>query len=178
MLLSQTMWGHFVGNLTAGYTLKTVHSTGKTYQLLFFTLHHYLSLIIPSWSYIFSVFEGINHITRNILVDPIAPGSMTGTLMPFDQNVFLGGDAFGASFYEQGFYYAPPRCLNGSTSAIQCKLHVFFHGCEMGYEYIGTDFIQTAGFLEVAEANDMIMIFPTVTQYTHTDQLHLSLIHI
>ena len=107
----------------------------------------------------YSVFDGLNHITRNILNDPIAPGSISGTLMPYDQNVFLDGDAYGASFYEQGFYYAPPRCIDGT---IQCKLHVFFHGCEMGYEYIGTDFIQTAGFLEVAEANDMIMLFPTV----------------
>ena len=79
--------------------------------------------------------------------------------MPFDQNPFLGGDAIGASFHEQGFYYAPPRCTDG---IVQCKVHVFFHGCEMGYDDIQTDFIQVVGFMEVAEANDIIVIFPTV----------------
>ena len=85
---------------------------------------------------------------------------MANIVMPFDQNQFTNGDAYGASFYEQGFYYAPPNCIDGT---VQCRLHIFFHGCLMGYEYIGTEFIETAGLLEVAEANDIVMIFPTVS---------------
>ena len=101
----------------------------------------------------------MNHILGGNLNQPIEPDTMSRTLMPFDQNPFLDGDAHGASFHEQGFYYAPPRCENGT---VQCKLHVFFHGCEMGFDTIETDFIQIAGFMEVAEANDMVLIFPTV----------------
>jgi len=32
----------------------------------------------------------------------------------------------------------------------------------MFYDNIGTDFVVGSGFLDVAEANDMVMIFPQV----------------
>ena len=103
----------------------------------------------------------MKHILGGNLSEPIEPGSMSNPLLQYDQNQFFDGSAAEASFDDLGFYFVPPLCEEGS---VQCKLHVFFHGCQMGYEFIGTDFIQTAGFLEVAEANNMIMLFPNVSK--------------
>lgn len=90
----------------------------------------------------------------------LTPGSMNGNLVEFDQTEFFpGGDADGSSMDQTGFYYLPPSCQG---SVVTCKLHIFFHGCAMGQEYIGTEFIETAGFIEVADANNIILLFPQV----------------
>jgi len=39
-------------------------------------------------------------------------------------------------------------------------LHFYFHGCLTGREFNGTDHIANSGYLEVAEANNMIVVFP------------------
>lgn len=43
------------------------------------------------------------------------------------------------------------------------RLHFFFHGCNMHANHIGTSFIEQAGFIEVADANDIVIIFPQVS---------------
>lgn len=42
------------------------------------------------------------------------------------------------------------------------RLHIFFHGCSMQAEEIGTGFIRESGFIEIADANNLVMIFPQV----------------
>ena len=92
----------------------------------------------------------------------LTPGSMNGNLVEFDQEEFFDGDADGASMDSTGFYYIPPNCQDG---LIVCKLHIFFHGCAMGQEFIGTEFIETAGFIEIADTNDIVLLFPQVSSY-------------
>ncbi|CAL8078985.1 unnamed protein product [Orchesella dallaii] len=41
-----------------------------------------------------------------------------------------------------------------------CKVHVYFHGCGEGREFKGTSFVTRSNYLEVAEANNIIMLFP------------------
>ena len=43
---------------------------------------------------------------------------------------------------------------------LECKLHVAFHGCLQGKQLIGTEFIQHSGFNQVADANDIIILYP------------------
>ena len=81
---------------------------------------------------------------------------MTGRLLKFDQEEFFQS-ASGASMEDFGFVYIPPACEDGS---LQCRLHVFFHGCTMQHQVIGTDFITNAGFIEIADANNIVVLFP------------------
>ena len=62
-----------------------------------------------------------------------------------------------------GYIYIPPQCEPGNESpnATLCLLHIFFHGCTMQPENIGTDFITTIGFPELADANDLVVLFPS-----------------
>ena len=56
-----------------------------------------------------------------------------------------------------------------------CHLHVFFHGCAMSTDSIGTEFLENSGLLEMAEANQIVMLFPQVfTSFTKKACLFLS----
>ena len=43
-----------------------------------------------------------------------------------------------------------------------CYFHVFFHGCAMSADNIGTEFIENSGLLEMSEANNIVLLFPQV----------------
>jgi len=81
-----------------------------------------------------------------------------GRLTEFDQQEFYDGDAENHSMEGEGFIYTPARCAEGR----QCHLHLHFHGCGMGSGWIGDSFIRNSGFLAVADASDMILLFPQV----------------
>jgi poly(3-hydroxybutyrate) depolymerase len=46
--------------------------------------------------------------------------------------------------------------------AASCSLHVVFHGCQQGASFVGDAFVRRGGYLEVAEANRMVLLFPQV----------------
>jgi hypothetical protein len=58
----------------------------------------------------------------------------------------------------QVFYYIPLGCENGG-----CDRHLSLHGCLQSYENIGLDYITKLGYLEIAEKNKIIMIFPQMS---------------
>ena len=78
------------------------------------------------------------------------------------------------SFDEQGFVYFPSACTNGR----KCPIHVALHGCQQGTSslrrslafaarrrlagkaYVGDTFAVNAGYLEVAELNNIIVVIP------------------
>ena len=51
-------------------------------------------------------------------------------------------------------------CSDGEHS---CHLHVHFHGCGMERGWLGDGYIQRTGFLPLAEANNIVMMFPQVS---------------
>jgi poly(3-hydroxybutyrate) depolymerase len=55
----------------------------------------------------------------------------------------------------QGYIYVPRHCHRQ-----RCYLHFYFHGCLNGREFNGTDHIVNSGYLDVAEANNLIIVFP------------------
>ncbi|CAF1344148.1 unnamed protein product [Rotaria sordida] len=63
-----------------------------------------------------------------------------------------------ASFDDEGFIYFPSACANGK----KCSIHVALHGCQQGKSFAGDIFATKAGYLEVAELNNIIVIFPQV----------------
>lgn len=79
------------------------------------------------------------------------PAGRARTARPFDQRPF--GDA---TLTDIGYVYVPETCESGGD----CRIHVFFHGCEQSAEAIGTELVANAGFNRWAEANDIVVLYP------------------
>jgi poly(3-hydroxybutyrate) depolymerase len=89
------------------------------------------------------------------LADGTAP--RPAGLVSFDQRPYAeaaGSRGLAAS----GWLYVPEACAGGSEA--RCRLHVFFHGCKQGASYVGDAFVKRSGFLEVAESNRIVLLFP------------------
>jgi len=61
-----------------------------------------------------------------------------------------------------GVIYVPTACQNGA----RCKLHIHFHGCGAMYDFLGLYYVNYIGFNEVAEANNIIILYPQASLST------------
>ena len=80
-------------------------------------------------------------------------------LVEFDQRPYSaisGSDGLA----ERGWIFIPATCAAGG--AAHCRLHVVFHGCEQGRSSIGDQFVRGSGYLELAAANDLVLLFPQI----------------
>jgi poly(3-hydroxybutyrate) depolymerase len=80
-------------------------------------------------------------------------------LSEFDQRPYAAA-AGSAGLADSGWLFVPEGCESGAEA--RCRLHVVFHGCKQGGSFIGDAFIRRSGFLEVAEANRIVLLFPQV----------------
>lgn len=65
----------------------------------------------------------------------------------------------GSGFAETGYAYLPEYCA-GDTA--KCRLHIAFHGCRQGKEFVDDRFARMAGLNEWAESNRIIVLYPQV----------------
>jgi len=78
-------------------------------------------------------------------------------LFAFDQGLYTPGfTPASVSMDETGFVYVPTSCQNGE----KCKLHICFHGCEQGYQFVQNTFIETNQLNMWAESNNIIVLYP------------------
>lgn len=77
-----------------------------------------------------------------------------GTLELFNQRPLSGNSK---SLEAWGYYYVPPQCATRT-----CGVTLVLHGCEQGAEAVGTDFIKQSGYLQQADARDLVMVFPQI----------------
>jgi len=91
----------------------------------------------------------------------LAPGraARDAGLVTFDQRPYAAL-ADSAGLAATGWLYVPEACSAGATEA--CRLHVVFHGCQQGGSFVGDAFVRGAGYLEVAEANRIVLLFPQI----------------
>ena len=94
----------------------------------------------------------LNHIYDNL--NPPA-GTLSGKLIKFDQSEFI--HSFISSMSDTAYAYVPKSCETQT-----CKVHVVFHGCHQGASTIGNLFYTTTGYNELADANDMIVLYPQI----------------
>lgn len=80
-------------------------------------------------------------------------------LATFDQRPYAT-QAGSSGLAEQGWLYVPEACATGADGT--CRLHVVFHGCQQGGSFVGDAFIRRSGYLEVAEANRIVLLFPQI----------------
>src|SRR6516165_1472129 len=116
----------------------------------------------------------LQHIYNNVLSDPTP--STPGRIVRFEQAPFLGKDEARASMGTYGFAYIPSRVQEGAKAR---GVHIVLHGCKQGYDYVnfvagradvtnqppyGNRYITTTGYNEMAESNDIIMLYPQATR--------------
>lgn len=67
----------------------------------------------------------------------------------------------GSSFAESGFAYVPEACV-GNVG--ECRLHLAFHGCRQGKQFIEDRFARMSGLNEWAESNRIVVLYPQVNK--------------
>lgn len=115
-------------------------------------------------------------ILRHIYGDLKDPSPTTdGDFIRFDQSEFFGNAASNASMAPFGYAYIPSKVAKREAEAL--GVHIVMHGCKQGYDYVnfvngaadvqnqppyGARYITTTGYMEMAEANNLILLFPQV----------------
>lgn len=99
------------------------------------------------------------------IIEHIYPGanppaaSATGEMIAFDQTEFLPNAI--TSMSSTGYLYVPQSCQSGTT---ECRIHVAIHGCEQGYESINDEYYNTTGYNEMADTNNLIVLYPQASK--------------
>jgi len=92
---------------------------------------------------------------------PLTPrvAMVSSNVFEFSQSFYmpLGIAPSAISMAPQGFVYVPTACQNGT---VECRLHIFLHGCQTGVGDVGTTIVMHAGLNEWAEANNIIVLYP------------------
>jgi hypothetical protein len=113
------------------------------------------------------------NILKHIYGDHIRPAKNTqmikDNLLEFSQREY-----FTTYMDKIGYVYVPrgcrcqldPRMTTASSSTI-CSVHVVFHGCKQGREFVDTKFVINSGYNEIAEVNNIIILYPQI----HTDMI-------
>ncbi|XP_053320611.1 uncharacterized protein LOC128492172 [Spea bombifrons] len=101
-------------------------------------------------------YEALNHIYGG-LSRPSSSSGFTGQLILFDQTEYFklaAPSTYGMD--TAGYVYIPSSCQSGT----RCRLHIAFHGCLQGREKVGDRFARYAGYNQVADLNNLIILYP------------------
>ena len=85
-----------------------------------------------------------------------APQATAGNLVDLDVSAYFGS---GSDVGDIAYAYVPDAC-RGKVQ--DCGLHIAFHGCVQGAEFIEDRFATQAGFNEWAEPNNIVVVYPQV----------------
>ncbi|MCP3867837.1 MAG: hypothetical protein GY703_07030, partial [Gammaproteobacteria bacterium] len=89
---------------------------------------------------------------------PKAHDSDLSEVITFDQTAFFDKNDGSVSLHEAGHVYVPKSCITGMS----CQIHVAFHGCMQNQDEIQDAFYRNAGYNEIAETNNIIVLYPQV----------------
>ncbi len=84
------------------------------------------------------------------------PGASAENLVAADFSAYFDADS---DVSNTGYLYVPDSCSSGAGD---CGLHIAFHGCVQGAEFIDERFAAQSGFNEWAESNKLIIAYPQV----------------
>lgn len=88
----------------------------------------------------------------------LVPGAeVSGNLRSFDQTNYFSGSS--TSIGSTGYIYTPTKCAQLEP----CALHVVYHGCSQTINDIGNAYAVHTGYNSWAEANNIVMLYPYVT---------------
>lgn len=99
----------------------------------------------------------LNYIYGNIK-KPKKKVQIKENLIQFDQAEFYENLPSPTSMDTIGYIYVPTHCKTNKG----CPLHIAFHGCAMGRQISGEAFVRNGGYNDVAELNNIIILYPQV----------------
>lgn len=103
-------------------------------------------------------YETLKHLLGEEIVAPSGSTNLAGQLIEYEQGEFITALLpSAASMDSHGYVYVPAGCADKTR---QCKLHIAFHGCQQSKGTIGNIYATKTGYLEVAELNNIIVLFP------------------
>lgn len=103
-------------------------------------------------------FQILNYLYGDSLTLPADSAAIPSNLITFDQAEFFAFNPSLSAMARDGFVYVPTDCQYGAP----CRLHIAFHGCLQSSGNVGNTFALRAGYLETAEVNNIIVLFPQV----------------
>jgi len=65
----------------------------------------------------------------------------------------------GSDVSDTGFIFVPSKCRQSDTA---CRLHVSFHGCRQGAEFLDNRFAASVGLNEWAAQNQIVVVYPQI----------------
>jgi hypothetical protein len=113
-------------------------------------------------------FDAAEQMLRHLYAGTVASAPKNahdhGTLIDFDQIEFFDRGEARTSMSAVGYAYVPAQCATAG-----CRLHVAFHGCRQNadsrdQERVHDDFIRDAGYNRWATANDVVVLYPQLTE--------------
>ena len=96
--------------------------------------------------------ESLRHLHSDLQLP--ADEAVIDNLIAIDLSRFFGS---GSHVADAGFAYVPHECQPAATD---CRLHVVFHGCVQGAEFLDDRFVRQSGFNEWAETNRIVVVYP------------------
>ncbi|OXA54777.1 uncharacterized protein LOC110850332 [Folsomia candida] len=158
------MYDHFGADVHAEFSLNAGHGQpvdGNGYGGPCESVNpdqHYINECGYNGAYeMFSWLYGAENITR-----PPKGYVADGNIIYFNQTEFLPTTGK-TSMSSTGLLYVPKGCADKTK---MCRFHVAFHGCSSNIEAFGTDYVTKTQYAEVAELNDIVILFP---QTANTD---------
>jgi poly(3-hydroxybutyrate) depolymerase len=101
-------------------------------------------------------YDAAGEMLRHLYDGLAAPaGEVRGELREFDQSRYVTRGSL-ASMADTGFLFVPKDCAAG----MPCRIHVAFHGCRQGIEFLGRRFARDAGYDRWADANRIVVLYP------------------
>lgn len=110
------------------------------------------------------IYEMFRFLYGDSYIAPTYEPGTSGHLFKFNQDEFFdSGSAKAHGFFSHGYAYVPFRCR--PETGIRCKVHFGFQGCSQSLLDLWVfkkppSYIVETGYLEAADANDIIMVFP------------------
>jgi len=111
-------------------------------------------------------YEMFNAVLGGGLIRPNSSETIPlGELLEFDQSEFVIGSIPAlTSFDTTGYVYVPRACADKTT---KCRLHIAYHGCLAYRLLVGDAYATKTGYIEAAELNNIIVIFPQLISLPH-----------
>ncbi len=81
---------------------------------------------------------------------------LSSDVIAFDQSEFI--DSNTTSMSDTAYAYIPAACQADAS----CAVHVVLHGCKQGAALIGDKYYARTGYNQMAESNNLIMLYPQV----------------
>ncbi|XP_037037869.1 uncharacterized protein LOC119075507 [Bradysia coprophila] len=153
----ETMYRHFGGQIRSEFSIAASHG---------FPTHNFgaaCSASSANTAWINNcayrgAYQVLNYLYDDSLILPADNAAVPGNLITFDQAEFFNWNPSLSAMARDGFVYVPTACQYGAP----CRLHIAFHGCLQSSANVGNTFALRAGYLETAEVNNIIVLFPQV----------------